>query len=68
MANVEVLPVATRYNLNPNLVLEAAIDKLDEVVLVGVDKNGEYYYASSVGSGPEVLWLLEKMKQELLDI
>ena len=68
MTNVETLPCITRYNLNPNLVLEAAVDKLDEVVVVGVDKNGDYYYSSSVASGPECLWLLEKMKQELLGI
>ena len=48
-------------------VLGAALkDELEQVVIIGVDSDGEIYLASS--KGPEsTLWLLELGKKELLD-
>lgn len=66
--NVIELDMITRLNLDPERVLNKARDKLDDVVILGYDKDGEFYFASSISSGPEVLWLLESLKKQLLEV
>lgn len=56
----------TSLDVAPDAVLEAAKGKLEGVVLVGFDAEGELYAASSYADGGTVLWLLEKLKQNLL--
>ena len=68
MADVERLGCVTRFNLDPDVVINAAEGELDAVIIAGLDKEGNYYFASSIANGPEVLWLIEKMKQELMDV
>lgn len=46
----------------------AEMADLEEVVIVGYDKDGDFYFASSKASGPEVLWALAYAKKKLLDI
>ncbi len=46
----------------------AAKADLDAAVVVGWTKDGEFYFASSVADGPEVLWLIEIAKKKLLTI
>lgn len=58
----------TRLNLDADVVLEAAIGKLTGVVIMGYDKDGERYFASSYADGGEVLWLAEKMRRALMEI
>lgn len=67
MTKVINLPCVTVYNLPPNRVLQGAWSKLTGVVLIGWDKEGEFYFASSIADGGDVLWLLEKAKKELLE-
>ena len=66
--NVIELDVITTLDLDPERILNKAHDKLDDVVILGYDKNGEFYFASSISSGPEVLWLLENLKKLLLEV
>lgn len=67
MSNVVVLPVVTRLDIPPGRVLEAAsAANLTEVVVVGIDEDGEEYFATSQASGPAVLWHLERAKLRLL--
>jgi len=67
--NVVVLPVVTRLDCPPERVLQAAIEAgLTEATIVGYDADGEFYFASSKASGPEVLWALEVAKKELLNV
>ena len=66
--NVVVLPVITRLDLDPERVLKTAIGEVDSIVLIGYDKEGELYFASSISDGADVLWLMEKVKKELLDV
>jgi len=47
-------------------VLGAAIGKVEEVIVLGVTADDEFYFASSSGDKCEILWLVEKFKQELL--
>lgn len=67
--NVIPLNCVTRLNLPPERVLEAALEEgLEEVVLVGYDKDGGFYFAASKADGGSVLWLLELAKTKLMRI
>lgn len=46
----------------------AEMANLDEVVIIGYNKDGGFYFASSKASGPEILWSLEYAKKKLLAI
>jgi len=66
--NVVMFNGVTSLDMNPELVLKAAAErKLDSVVVMGYDPDGTMYFASSIANGPDVLWLMEVMKQELLN-
>ena len=58
----------TRLNLPVNTILKAAEDQLESVVLLGYNKEGEEYFASTIADGGEVIWLLERAKKKLLEI
>lgn len=65
--NVVVLPVVTTLDLSVERVLQAAIDAQPAyVVVIGEDKDGGLYFASSKSDGGEVLWWMEKAKKELM--
>jgi len=66
--NVINLNCISRLDLPADRVLESAIEKLDKVVLIGYDKEGKEYFASSIADGGEVLWLMERMKKALLNV
>lgn len=63
--NVRLLPVITRQGLPADRILANAFGALHDVVIVGLDWDGEFYFASSVPDSGFVLWLLEKGKSEL---
>lgn len=59
----------TKLNLPTERVLSSALEaSLNGVVIVGYDKDGEFYFASSYAAGPEVLWLIELARTKLLKI
>lgn len=66
----KIIPLnnVTTLNLPANRVIEAALDKLEDVVILGKTPEGEYYFASSVTDGGTVLWMMEKLKKELLAV
>lgn len=66
MAEIHVLDVITRLDIPAERVLEQALGKLEKVVVMGYDKDGEEYFASSMADGGDVLWLMERLKQQLL--
>lgn len=76
MSDVEdqnVIPLNSSVNenidLNPNKVLEAAVDHVSDcVVIVAYDLDGEFYFASSSGKPEKVMWMLEQAKKKLLDM
>lgn len=47
-APVEILGTLTRLEIPPDRVLDAAIGELDSVLLLGWDKNGDPYVATSI--------------------
>ena len=65
--NVVILPVVTRLDVPAERVLNAALAAdLDGVVVIGKQKDGGYYFSSSVADGGDVLWLLEWAKLALM--
>lgn len=68
--NVIPLGNITRLAVPVDRVLDTAKGKVDGggVVVLGWDKEGELYFASSIADGGEVIWLLEKAKAALLAV
>ena len=58
----------TRLDLEPDAVLTGAVGMLKEVVVVGYEADGSFYFASTRANGPDVLWLLKQAEQRLLAI
>ena len=66
--NIIPLNNITRLDLPADIVLEEAKNQLDSIVLIGWDKDGELYFASTIADGGEVNWLLDKAKMALMSI
>ena len=64
--NVVRLGCMTKLDLDADHVINHAIGKLDQVAIVGWDKDNELYAASSIVNDTETLMLLERFKQVLL--
>jgi hypothetical protein len=67
MADIIELNCVTRLKIPAEKILRGAADKLDDVVIIGWDKQGKLYFASSEPDGGDVLWLLETAKKALLE-
>lgn len=68
MGKVIELKLITKLDLDPDRVLSKAIGNLTEVVVMGFDKDGNEYFASSVSDGGSVLWHIERAKHKLMQI
>ena len=68
MSNIIDLPVITTLDLSPDRVLEAAKGNLEIAIIVGVDKEGDFYFSSTKADGGEVLWWLEMAKRKLFEV
>ena len=58
----------TTREISPDDVLSKAIGELSRVVLIGVDKEGYMYVASSTSEAPMILFDIEKGKRLLFDL
>ena len=56
----------TRLDLDVDTTLENLKGKLDRFVLCGYDKEGEWFFSSTMADGGDVLWLLETLKNKLI--
>ena len=65
-AEIILFPGITSLNLNPDRLLIAAQEQLERVVILGVTKDGDEYFASSVADGGDVVWMLERAKYKLM--
>ena len=63
-----ISPGETRLDLDPDMILTAAVGRLKDVVIVGYEADGSFYFASTRANGPDVLWLLKQAEQRLLAI
>jgi hypothetical protein len=70
MGDLLTLPVITSLDLPADRVLEAAKGKLKAVVILGFeqDEEGSFYFASSKADGGDILWLIENLKANLLNL
>lgn len=66
MSNVLHWRGITRHRIPPDQLLAKALGECETVLILGYDKQGEFYFASSEPDGGSVLWLLEWAKKELL--
>jgi hypothetical protein len=65
--NVTILRQVTRLDLPVERVLHGALDNgLSDAVVIGWDKNGDFYFAATYADGANVLWLLELAKTKLI--
>lgn len=69
MTEIVDFPGRTCLDLPVERILNKALNKdLDEVVVIGYTKEGEFYFASSKANGHEVLWLLQGAEYKLIKI
>lgn len=67
--NVTVLPVVTSLDLGAERVLTAALKaQLQGAIVLGVNADGQLYFASSYADGGTVLWWMEKAKLALMEV
>ena len=67
--NIIIWHGITKHDLPVGRVLDAAKEKaLESVVIMGWDADGELYFASSMADGGNVLWLMRKCEQALLEV
>lgn len=69
MADILEFSGPTRLSIPVDRVLDRAKDAgLSEVVVIGYDKDGAFYFAGSEADGPNNLWLLALAQKKLLEI
>ena len=67
MDNVVEFPGQTFADLEPEKILAGAIEAdLENVVVIGRDRAGNHYMASSSGRCPDILWLLKIAEARVL--
>jgi len=66
--NVVQFPGVTLHDLDPDDILEAAKGKLSRVLILGYTTDEEEFLAASFADGPTAIWLMERLKLQLLDI
>lgn len=67
MGEVVNIGCITYLDMPPDRILEGAKGALEHVVILGYDKGGNEYFASTYADGGNVLWLLERCKKALLE-
>jgi hypothetical protein len=66
-ADIFIFNGITKLDLPPDRVLEQAVGKLQGVLVIGFDHEGEFYGASSYADGGNAIWLLEVCKKRILE-
>lgn len=68
MSDITVLDCLTTLDVPVDRVLEGAIEQdLRSVMVIGWDKDGKFYVASSDTRKADLNWLLDLAKQRLLE-
>lgn len=68
MTNVVRFTGITKLDMPADHVIESALGKLEGVVILGYDKGGQEYFASSYADGGDMLWLVERAKKALMEM
>lgn len=56
----------TSLDIDADVILKAAIGKMEKVIIAGLDKEGNEYFASSMADGGDALWYLKRCEKRLL--
>ncbi len=68
MGDLANLDTITKLDLPAERILNYAQNAdLQSAVVIGYTEDGEFYFASSLAAGPEVLWLMELARTRLID-
>jgi hypothetical protein len=60
-------PIVTRLEEPVERSFERAREKgLQSVIVIGYDRDGAEFFSSSISDGGEAVWLLERIKLQLL--
>lgn len=54
------------YEGDPDAVLTDALQRFETVLVLGWNKDGAFEAVSSEARGPELLWLVETLKADLM--
>ena len=65
---VVVFPGATKLDLPPDRLLEAALGKLKSVVIIGFTKEGEEWFSSSKADGAFPVYCFARATHKLMKI
>ena len=65
--NVVEFPGLTTVDIPPDAVLSGAMGKMEYVLLVGIDADGDLYIASSESGAAKANYYLDLAKKYLLD-
>lgn len=69
MGEVVELGVVTSLPVPSEKLLQKAIEGgVTNVVIIGYDPEGQFWFASSDADGGDVIWLLEMAKKKILEI
>lgn len=69
MSEVVYLDAVTSLDIPAARVLDRALSAdLETAIVIGVDKDGDFYFASSAADGGTVLWWIEIAKKRLLEM
>lgn len=67
MGEVVDAGIITTLDIPPKRIIEGAVNAdLETVIILGYDKDGEEYFASSTGTTGTILLLMERFKLQLL--
>lgn len=67
MSAVTIFPGVTPLPFDADVMLDGAkCVGLKSVVIIGETESGEEFFSSSISSGPETLWMLERAKHKLM--
>jgi hypothetical protein len=67
MGDVVRLKTVSYLPIPVTAVIDETPRDLDQLIVVGVTKEGEFYFASSEPDGGTILWWLEMAKRKLID-
>jgi len=69
MAKIIQFPGITKLDMNPQIILQKALEaEMTEVIVVGFDKDGNEYFASSKADAGSVLYHFQRAIHALMKI
>lgn len=68
MTNIVIFPLVTDKDMSADAILQVALGKMSDVVIVGFDKDGEEWFSSNKADAATVLYHLDRARHRLMRI